>query len=232
MRLKTNEWHELSLRKDISFIKNNINKGQNDISALLLEVFLTLLSMVVDNVLANSDIDPKIRTGVGKGFVIVIILVAVIWGICKLCHYKKMNWAIKHNRIDGKHYIDEFDNTICYIAMAAHSYVEMYNESKSFAEKQFCQLECEYYLRKCIKELFLMRNRVSIVFCREENNISASKIDCRRLENIIDLLKEIDAFLAETKYSCRSKTEYVSEINAFLEKYNDYFSTSLSWCDN
>ena len=232
MRLKTNEWHELSLRKDVSFIKNNMNKGQNNISALLVEVFLTLFSMLIDNVLENNSIDPKIRTWVGIGFVIIIISIAVIWMICKLCHYKKMNWAIKHNRIDGKHYIDEFDNTICYIAMAAHSYVGMYNESKGLAEKHFCQLECEYYLRKCIKELFLMRNRVSIVFCKEENNTSSSKVDCRRLENIIELLKEIDAFLTETNHVCKSKIEYVKEINSFLEKYNNCFSTSLSWGDN
>ena len=229
MRLKTNEWHELSLRKDISFIRNNINKGQNDIAALLFEVLLAVISMTVDHVLADSSVDMTIRICVAVCFGVAIFIFGIYWGIKKWCHYKKMNWAIKHNKIDGKHYIDEFDNTICYIAMAAHSYVEMYTESQSIAEKQFYQLECEYYLRKCIKTLYLMRNHIPNIFCKEEENSSASMIDCRRLENIIALLKDIDDFLNKTNYTCKLKNEYKSEINEFLGKYNAYFSASLTW---
>ena len=74
-----------------------------------------------------------------------------------------------------------------------------------------------------------MRNHIPNVFCKEEENGSASMIDCRRLENIIALLKDIDDFLNKTNYTCKLKNEYENEISEFLEKYNAYFSASLTW---
>ena len=229
MGLKTNEWHELSLHKDISFIKNNINKGQNDTTVLLFELLLSLISIVVDNVLANSSVDKKTRIWIAISFGVVIIMLGIYWCAIKWYNYQKVKLAIKHNRMDGKHYIDEFDNSICYIAMAAHSYIEIYYISKSIAEKQFYLLECDYYLKKCINSLFLMRNLIPNIFCKEENNQSASLVDCTRLENVIELLKEINDFLNKNNYTSKLKQEYVQKINNFLDKYNHEFSCNIQW---
>lgn len=252
MKLKINEWQELSVQKDIEHIKKHLIDNNKTSSLVNIDLILALLTFTIDAFLSISD-SPcmKIARSIIVGIFASITIVLLIITAC--VYFKGISRArkvIKQNKIDTQKYVENFDNKVCYNAMAALSYMETYreiintqqttqntqmnNEADDKDEdnaynslQQFCLIECDYYIYKCIKSLYEMKQNISSIVGVELNDILVNKkIDYLRIINIVRILMDVRSFLKRNGYSSGLLSESDGNAKKFLSALRDYTASA------
>ena len=185
------DWQTFSQKKNIEEIARN-TKDKNDIQlTAVIEIFMTIASIVADNVLS----------GVLHSFVWGLILfLSVIPIILLLSKYVMRFWKKCQPGSDipnSKDMIDLFDNDICYYALMAESYSDKLctTEEKREVKTQievFCFIEACYYVNKAVYELSRTANSFPAIYSDDVDGLYNDRtISITRLLNVFKILDTV-----------------------------------------
>lgn len=210
------------MRNDIMHIKRSIIHSSAANWALLVDVFLVLLSFVLDRIFDKN-----------KGlnvFWIIIAIIGVATPIFILIYHSlkiKRIEQISRRVLNTKELVQMFDDEICYAIMSAESFYQKLKRTEKIDSRQtallieFYGIEVSYYLNKSVHLILKMDNNLTEVL--NENDITKNHISKERLINSISLI----ALLYEDLFSFikTHSTDLYSfsvtfKLNDAIKKYN------------
>ena len=228
----------MALKKDTEAIIKKLNKQQPVVYSLAWELMMAVIAIVIDHLFDQENVDPsiwKIVIGIGVIPPIIIIGGKIITFIVSSINNLKGNYSVRH-------YIDLFDNQICYWVMTSNSYAKILQNIKddNNSEKKFFYQEGCYYNNKAIHLLSEMSPYIDKIFCDDSQGIkSESLVDVYRLQSLIEVMmqqqaeldsnvKDITEDLAIQKQK-ELNSQFRGEIKDLLDNINEYFKTNIVW---
>ena len=224
MKNKVNEWQELSLKKDVEKIRRSISEKDVIDYAFMVEALLVFWTLVADKFIDFSNIK-KVYI-----YVIVIILFIapfIVAGFAKIILKRIRVGNYKSYSVSDL--VDSFDNDICYCVMTADSYVQMLYEAMTLVGQNdsicnFYYIEACYYINRAKYMLARMEYKVSHIFTKETDSVlSDGKILYYRLENVMDLISQVDAFLIQIETG-KVEAKCNPEIKKLNQLYDDQYA--------
>ena len=252
MKQSINEWQDLSLKKDVEKIRQELQKSKKYEKPIIIEILTVVITILLDRF---YDIFSKCELAKLIIYCVLIFVAGftLVYLFCSLLkEFFELKSRIKTSTVKIKSYVDTFDNNVCYFALTACNFYENLlqitdelNKTDNLKEKDrereresFFFIETNYYINKCIAELYGMENVIQNVFTdNPENVIHNSSIHFSRLKNIVDLMFEIRNSLytmnsikqfAETKIVAE---KYDRVMQSFVSRTNELklFKDTLSW---
>lgn len=202
-------WDILSQKKDIEEIKkllkesNEQTKEKNNFFIRgLISFFIIMMSSMIAALTNHywQDLEIFQMILLIALIILVIIILASIPFISELkkCfHQKKFLTPSEENKL-----VDYFDNNIIYYIMMANCYYKMsIKKNISSNDKEFFQIECEYYLFKSLHGIASLQKLTIINDVDYEFNGQEKKISSKRITIAIKYLDDIARKLYNNKFS-------------------------------
>ena len=236
--LKINDWQEMALKKDTEIIIKKLETHESLFVSLCWEIVVTVGAVLIDHLF---DID-----NVGNWLWVVCAVAAIIPPVVLFTKWFFKRQVQLHNARKGKlkikHYVDCFDNQICYWVMMSNSYSKMLSEMPmdKRIESIFLFQESSYYINKSIDSLYKMKPIINKVFSQSNERVIQKKlIALYRLVSLLELMKKnrtlakekispiIDADAVREQIAINNK--YDGLIIALLNDLNQLYSIKLEW---
>ena len=228
--MNINDWKTIQLQNDIKRIKQNFEYTTIANWSILFEVFLVLLSFVLDNIFTDPNDMQTIRWvwailgGVGLVSTVVFSLLAYFRSVKSSKQQKKV--------ANAKELAAIFDDELCYLIMSAENFYENLGRRKESIRNsqdallaEFYLIETSYYLGKSVDILLKMDSNLSAVI--DESDFRKCRISKRRVNNAIRLVASIyESLFAYTDLFQTGSLNKLQpyripvENKSMLEKYN------------
>ena len=201
------DWQDLSLKKDVEKISKSINSSTDFSISIIINLIIATLALALT---AISVIKQE------KSLICLIIALAIISAATPLAiflvrcikKHRKVIYEIIKKKMPVKEYVDKFDNKICSNAMMADSLFEHMKIEQDITAKYYCICEINYYINKCIDELYTMKNMSSQIFDGTKNNCVSPK----RLRLVLKLLNNL-------RRQTYGEMKNITEKDVAIEKY-------------
>lgn len=189
--MNINDWKTIQTRNDIKYIKRKLTGSSAASWSLVFDVFLLLLSFVLDNIYED-----RCRTN------IVWVIIAILGAALPVLFFfigffnSKRKESISRKVTNARELVDLFDDEICYLIMSAESFCNSLKSSQDSVDsrqkallQEFFFIETGYYLNKAVTLILKMDNNLSVVV--HEDDIANNRISKKRLVNAICLIASI-----------------------------------------
>jgi len=218
------DWQDLSLKKDVERISKNIKPFPEINLSVIASLIIATLTLVLTAISLVSD--KKIPIGLIVALAILSIIVPItIILVSLIMKYCKAIYRIKNNKMPTKEYVDKFDNKICSSAMMADSLFEHMKAEPDIAAKYYCISEINYYINKCIHELYAMKNMNSQVFVDDKINCVSPK----RLRLVLKLLNNLRVQTYEEMNKITEKDLVVQEyVDKEIKKHDELITRFIN----
>ncbi len=193
-RFNATEWQSFSIKKDIENININTKHSKEFQLTALSEISLALIGVSGSYIVDNSHIN-KYWLIVS----IILLLPVVILLLTRVIMFLYKQVKPGKDLMNRKSLIDLFDNEICYYAMMAESYYQMYvegNNSESISRDRiiidFYAIESIYYIQKVIQNLNFMSSSPRRIYSDNVDQIMSQKmVSVFRLFNLLDMIDSL-----------------------------------------
>jgi hypothetical protein len=220
--LNINDWKVIQMQNDVKYIKRNTMHKNAANWSVVIDVFLVLLSFVLDRIFENEEITSCLWIIIAiSGIAIPLILVAI--ETIKIKRTEKISLRVMNSR----ELVKLFDDEICYMIMSAESFANNLKNTEKIDSRQKALLfelfviETEYYLNKAVYLLLKMDNNLSAVI--DNSNIVENHISRERLINAISLIASIyEALFSYSDKQASILNKYSVNVNLInsVENYN------------
>lgn len=187
--IKFTDWQELGLKKDVEDIRRTIKSNKSLISTTCVETIVAIISLML-SFFGDDDEKKIIFFNIS---IIILLAIPIFSGLWFLVNLVKDMYKSSKGMLNVSDKIDSFDNKVCSWTMMSTSYVDILRSChQSINEEQilFLYQEINYYINKCIEEIYSTLPVVGKVYTCEPNMIINGKhISLSRLYNIISILK-------------------------------------------
>ena len=188
--MNINDWKVIQMQNDVKYIKRNTMHKNAANWSLVIDVFLVLLSFVLDRIFEDKEITSCLWIVIAiSGVAIPLILVTI--ETVKIKRTEKISLRVMNSR----ELVKMFDDEICYMIMSAESFANSLKNTEKIDSRQkallfeFYVIETEYYLNKAVYLLLKMDNNLSAVI--DDSNIVENHISRERLINAVSLIASI-----------------------------------------
>ena len=223
------DWQDLSLKKDVEKISKSINSSADFSISIIINLIIATLTLALTAISVVLEEESMLCWIIALAIISVATPLAIFLVRCIKKHRKAVYEIIK-KKMPVKEYIDKFDNKICSNAMMADSLFEHMKIEQDITAKYYCICEINYYINKCIDELFAMKNMSSQIFVETKDNCVSPK----RLRLVLKLLNKLRRETYQemkniTEKKDASVEEYVNDeikihddrIIHFIKEFND-----------
>ena len=236
--LKINEWQEMALKKDTEAILKKIVSNEPIFLSLSWEIIIAVGSIIIDHLFEIESISI---------YIWYFCLVAAIMPPVLILLVRFIKWAITIDRARGgklniRHFIDIFDNQICYCVMTSNSYCDLLESlpKEKKIERVFLFQEGSYYNNRSIQELCKMLPVISKVFTEDQDTvIKGNLVSLSRLISMLEMMKEcqfkLDEIIADQKESTlvqdqvKLNNKFHGRITSFISEMNEIFNKKYEW---
>ena len=217
--LKLNEWQQLSQKKDIECILDEVKRQGRFNTFMIFGIALAIATFIAGFGEIFSDSRRLRNWLVGTSLVLIILVPLVLYCV-------RFFWARCKKRYFSKDCISKFDNYICFYTATASAYAKHLNTAKDLtsADRTFCYIEGNYYIDKSIESL---RNIKALkkVFAIDPSSSATIQVEFARLVNIVEILANTRNDLKKFKPNPEfkdiedSNKYYDGEMEAFIIEF-------------
>ena len=236
--IKFNDWQEMALKKDTETIIKKLNSHEPIFFSLCWEIVIAVGAIIVDHLFDITKVSVWVWFICATLAVIPPVIIIIVKSVQYIIALKKSYTGI----YDVKHFVDTFDNQICYWVMTSSSYSRILENlpGDRAAERIFLYQEGCYYNNKSLQALYEMKPVIDKVFSSDSTEvIKKNLVAVHRLQNILAMIKqyqkELDTSIEDikTNQSISDQIQINKSIKdnfaGFVDDINSLFHTTLNF---
>ena len=236
--IKFNDWQEMALKKDTETIIKKLNSHEPIFFSLCWEIVIAVGTIIVDHLFDTTEVNMWVWLICATLAIIPPAIVIIVKSVQYIIALKKSYTGV----YNVKHFVDTFDNQICYWVMMSSSYSRILENlpGDRATERIFLYQEGCYYNNKSLQALYEMKPVIDKVFSSNSKAVIKNNlVAVYRLQNLLEMIKQYQQEL-DTSINDIKTNQLISDqmqINKsikdnfadFVDDINSLFHTTLNF---